>query len=64
MLKPEGMETFNLCRSYNHKFTGLVVVLVGAEAERLIPCFDQDKHDVRACEPYFFKDDAVDWRII
>lgn len=52
-----------LCRELNDRCLGLIVILVGKEAEEFEAIFDKTKHDVRVCEPYFYADDAINWRI-
>lgn len=57
------METYRECYELNRK-KGLIVILVGKSAESLLPVFDLRHHDIRDYEPYFYRDDPVNWRIL
>lgn len=58
------IELYNTCRRLNDRYVGLIVILVGKQANELEAVFDKSKHDVRTEEPFFYKEDNIEWKII
>lgn len=61
--KTPKMDLFLLCQRLNDFYNGLIIILIGREAEKFEPVFDKTRHDVRTVEPFLRPDDPVDWRI-
>jgi hypothetical protein len=56
-------QLYNHLRVLDKHHIGLVFIFVGKEAEQYVSLIDKTKHDVRDCAPWFFSDDAIDWRV-
>lgn len=63
MLEQDDPSVFQILTMLNRKTVGKIFIFVGPKAENYAVIIDKSKHDVRECEPYFFPEDDVQWKI-